>query len=336
MKARERRIVEKLSVIIPVYNTKDDLRKCLDSIINQTYRQLEIVCVDDGSTDGSGEIVDEYAGKDDRIIAIHQENQGESAARNTGLKVSAGDCIAFCDCDDWIEPDMYETLMRVMAETGVDMAASGWYKETDGRSVEIVNEQPVSEGVFGREQLLKYLYIRDAYRGLAYMWNKLYRREILQDKAGRQLQFREDIQLGGDVIYLAEAALRVEKAIYINRAFYHYNQRRDSGCHTKDLKKLRDWVKAYEIVVDRFEEEKIGGEVMGYVKRFLAYHSCEGAEEAIRQQDRFYMHEFHGLMAAYEREYMELNRQYPERTGHYQRILNESKEGSKVQQQVRK
>ena len=97
----------KISVIVPVYKVEPYLRKCLDSIINQTYRNLQIILVDDGSPDNCGAICDEYASKDSRIEVIHEENGGVSAARNAGLKLAAGDYIGWVDSDDWIEPDMY-------------------------------------------------------------------------------------------------------------------------------------------------------------------------------------------------------------------------------------
>ena len=113
-----------ISVIVPVYNVKPYLRKCLDSIINQSYRDLEILIIDDGSTDGSGDICDEYR-KDDRIKVFHTENRGLSAARNLGLDSASGDWIGFVDSDDWIEPDMYEVLIRKGEETGADVVECG-------------------------------------------------------------------------------------------------------------------------------------------------------------------------------------------------------------------
>ena len=100
-----------VSIIIPIYNTASYLRKCLDSAKNQTYTNLEIICVDDGSTDGSEKIVDEYL-DDERFVIIHKENGGESSARNTGLLKSTGDYIGFMDCDDWIEKDMKHLLRQ--------------------------------------------------------------------------------------------------------------------------------------------------------------------------------------------------------------------------------
>lgn len=103
-----------ISVIVPIYNTEKYLAKCLDSLINQTFQRLEIILIDDGSTDNSGQICDEYAVKDDRIKVIHKTNGGVSSARNAGLDVVTGSYIAFVDPDDYIDSDMYEVLYKVV------------------------------------------------------------------------------------------------------------------------------------------------------------------------------------------------------------------------------
>lgn len=310
-----------ISVIIPVYNTEKELPKCLKSICDQTYKDLEIICIDDGSTDGSSQVLDEFSMKDNRIKVVHQKNGGESNARNTGLKMASGEYIAFCDCDDWIDTDMYEILARELNCENIDMVGGSWYKETDAYSQEIRNQLPVNNAAFTREELLKYLYKRDSYRGFAYMWNKLYKREILKDKFGNLLLFHEDLRLGGDVLYLAEAALNIKKGKYIDRAFYHYYQRSESGCHTKDVDKLQDWLKAYELVLQRFGEERIDDETIDYVKRFLAYHSSNAVEVAAEQGQEEAKKKFQGLMRKYEQEYVSLNIQYPERIKRYQELL---------------
>ncbi|SMC83685.1 glycosyltransferase family 2 protein [Papillibacter cinnamivorans] len=111
-----------ISVIIPVYNARPYLRRCLDSVLSQTYTQLEIILVDDGSTDGSGDICEEYIKKDTRIKVLHQENRGQSAARNAGLDIARGDCVGFVDADDWIYPHMYRDLLESIEKTGADIA----------------------------------------------------------------------------------------------------------------------------------------------------------------------------------------------------------------------
>lgn len=114
-----------LSVIVPVYKVEPYLHRCVDSIRNQTYKNLQIILVDDGSPDNCGKICDEYAELDARIIVVHQENRGLSGARNTGLRYAKGEYVAFVDSDDWIAPTMYETLVRMIERNDLDMARCG-------------------------------------------------------------------------------------------------------------------------------------------------------------------------------------------------------------------
>lgn len=118
-----------VSVIVPIYNISCYLKKCLDSIINQKYKNLEIVLVDDGSTDGSSKICDDYASYDERIKVIHKKNEGLVRARKTGLLASSGDIIAYVDGDDWIESDMIETLYNIMESQDVDIVMCGRYED---------------------------------------------------------------------------------------------------------------------------------------------------------------------------------------------------------------
>ena len=314
--------MKKISVIIPVYNTEKELSKCLYSVQNQSYSNLEIICVDDGSDDGSDKIIDKFGKKDSRFKVLHQQNAGESNARNKGLQMATGDVIAFCDCDDWREYNMYEEMIDEMNKYDLDMIAAGWCKETYEDTEIIRNLLPVAENVFGRDQLLKYIYMRDSYRGFAYMWNKLYKRDILKDLDGKPLFFEESLSLGGDVVYLGKAALNVARAKYIASPFYHYNQRINSGCHTEDVVKLRDWLRAYEMIIEVFTDKKIDTETINYAKRFLAYHSSNAAEIAIAKNLEKPKKVFQNFMKAYEREYIELNCCHPERIERYYRLLD--------------
>ena len=149
----------KITIILPIYNTKCELERCLDSVLEQTYSNLEIICVDDGSTDGSEKILDDYAVRDKRIRAIHQENGGESKARNVGLQLMTGQYVGFLDCDDWIEPDMYESLLGIILSKKADIVASSWYCDHENKSEKISNQLSVKKEVFGRKELLNYLYI---------------------------------------------------------------------------------------------------------------------------------------------------------------------------------
>ena len=119
-----------ISIIVPVYNVKNYLEKCLQSICGQTYKNLEIILIDDGSSDGSGELCDLFAQRDGRIKVIHQANAGQSAARNRGLAVAQGEFLGFVDSDDWIEPDMYEFLYHLLKANGADISICSHYIET--------------------------------------------------------------------------------------------------------------------------------------------------------------------------------------------------------------
>lgn len=314
----------KVSLIIPVYNTVKYLRRCLESAVSQTYENMEIICVDDGSTDGSEKIVDEFAARDRRVVVVHQVNRGESHARNTGLRIASGDYIGFMDCDDWIEPDMYETLVRALEEAEADMAIAGFYREFEeaGKSrITVQNEKPVDPKAFDGEMLLRYLYERDSFRTFAYIWDKLYRREIVCGAFEGPIFFDESIKLGGDVLYLAECALRAKRAVYVDKTFYHYLQREDSGCHMPDLERREDNIRAYQIVRRKFEERQVEPFVLDLIKRILVYHSSNTAELACELRNGEVLARCQTLMKQYEEVYKRLNANKPEWIRRFDAIL---------------
>ena len=147
---------EKISVIVPVYNVEQYLERCVDSIINQTYKNLEIILVNDGSTDNSGKLCDELAKRDDRIRVIHKENGGLSDARNTGIEEAEADLIGFIDSDDYIDENMYELLIDNLRETNADLSMCGHYDVYNN-----VSEAQVTERKHGRlvpKKLLRWLW----------------------------------------------------------------------------------------------------------------------------------------------------------------------------------
>lgn len=312
----------KVSIILPIYNTAEYLEKCLESILGQTYKELEIICVDDGSTDGSELILDRFAAKDNRIKAIHKKNGGESSARNAGISVMTGEYVGFMDCDDWVESDMYQSLVWAAVNYKVDLVASTWYFDEADISMKVLNQKAVSREVFGREKLLHYIYERDAYRGFAYLWDKLYKRDLFYDNEGKLFLFDEDLMLGGDVLYLAKLACNAQSAFYIDEAYYHYNQRNTSGCHTLDLNKREDWITAYKRLINYYEAEGIGEEILLWVKRFMAYHSSNVAEIAYEQKNFEVLCRCQKIMEQYKAEYIGTNQQYEDRIVRYEKILS--------------
>lgn len=314
--------MKKISIVIPIYNTAPYLERCLSGITSQTYRNLQIICVDDGSTDGSGEIVDRFADRDKRIVAVHKQNAGVSSARNAGLKQAVGDYIAFCDSDDWIEADMYQQMAAAMESEDLDMAAVGWYKDYGETKEEITNKLPVSRDIIGRDLLLKYLYMRDYYRGFTFLVTKLLRREVLLKPTGEFREFDEKLVIGEDALYLAETALNCRRTKFIDRPFYHYVQRDSSAFHSKNLYAMGNWVNVYERIILLFEQSHVENGTVDYVKRFLAYISSNAAQMAYEQGNDEMLRIFQDYMKMYKNEYIRLNENYPERISNFVEIVS--------------
>lgn len=210
-----------ISVIVPVYNVERYIRQCVESILEQTYADLEIILVDDGSTDGSGSICDEYKLKDDRVVVIHKCNGGLSDARNAGLDIARGEYIGFVDSDDYIEPDMYEVLYKNCERYAADLAAARFVKfNTQG---EVRKNFTENIEVFSREEMLRLFIVGDRrYEITMSVWDRLYKRELISDLRFPVGKCYEDIVFSTKVIEKSKIN------VYIDRALYHYRLREDS------------------------------------------------------------------------------------------------------------
>lgn len=173
-----------ISVIVPVYNAEKTLHRCVDSICTQTHKNLEIILVDDGSTDKSSSICDEYAAKDVRVRVIHKENGGLSFARNSGLDSCRGEYITFVDSDDYILPQMYESMLAALTEKKVDICVCQWqYEKADGKQV--VSPAKIESAVYGYKsaaEFAEFLYKAGPYENgvVVSVWNKLYCRDVFE------------------------------------------------------------------------------------------------------------------------------------------------------------
>lgn len=209
-----------ISIIVPVYNVAPFLAECLDSILRQTYPYLEVIVVNDGSTDGGGEICNEYAKLDDRIIVIHQENQGSSAARNAGLRIAKGEYISFIDSDDYIAPQMFEVLLLNLEKYQTDISIVQFIEGPNRREhfstrkeeekVQVIDGNRLMSSVFGK---FKMLYIS--------AWGKLYTRKVLVD------MFFIDTP-AEDFEFNIRVYQNVGKAVVIHDALYYYFIRANS------------------------------------------------------------------------------------------------------------
>lgn len=230
----------KISVIVPIYKVDSYLRKCLDSIINQTYTNLEIILVDDGSPDNCPAICDEYAAKDERITVIHQKNGGLSAARNAALDIATGDYIGFVDSDDWIELDMYEYLMTNALTEHAEVTCCGRFEEYPNRTVPLCwprYELMDTENALGA--LLEDRYLRNN------VWEKLWKRDLFHGVRFPVGQNFEDV---ATTYRLFDAAGRI---LCLPEPKYHYRQRPDSIIADTSLKNRMDY---YISVRQRFSD----------------------------------------------------------------------------------
>lgn len=235
-----------ISIIIPVYKVEKYIKKCIDSIICQSYRNLEIILIDDGSPDESGKICDQYATIDNRIKVIHQKNGGLSAARNAGIKVAKGKYIAFVDSDDYIKSDMISNLYDDINKEKADISICGYYLVKDDvvSYCEHCNEKFTLSGI----EAMNHLY--DDYCVLTSLaWNKLYKREVF-----KYIKFAEGKVHEDDIIILD--ILKVCKKISFNlKPEYYYIQRTDSITGNFKVNRL-DGLYALEIRDDYFKSIK--------------------------------------------------------------------------------
>lgn len=230
-----------ISVIIPVYNPGIHLYKCLKSIVEQSYYNLEIILIDDGSTDGSGAVCDEFAQKDRRITCIHQTNSGVSKARNRGLKVARGEYIHFPDSDDYLELDTYEYLMGLMNQHQCQVVNFEHFITYSDK--EIAHSFPKERyGMFNVEGTHKQLM-----NGVQFCCNKLFHKNLIMGNSETErLFFREDIYRGEDTLFAALAIERAEKIWFDARPLYHYVQSEESACRGKFRKTQLSILKLYD------------------------------------------------------------------------------------------
>ncbi len=239
--------MDKVSVIVPVYNVENYLEKCLDSIISQTYKNLEIILVDDGSTDSSGKICDSYAKKDKRIKVIHKENGGLSDARNMGLDVASGKFISFVDSDDYIDKRFIEILYNNIIKTKADISICDfvWVYDKKIKYNKYSKKRIVVEG----NRKYDYLYNEYSVIGPS-QWNKLYKKYIFDD-----IRFPYG-KLCEDQFVIHKELFKAKKVSYILKPLYYYVQRSDSIMHVMNVKRF-DVIDAWMERVDFFHKNKL-------------------------------------------------------------------------------
>ncbi len=232
--------MNKISLIVPVYNVEKYLKKCIESILKQTYENLEILLIDDGSTDKSPKICDDYAQKDSRIKVFHKENEGLSATRNLGIKLSTGEFIAFIDSDDELSEDFCEILIKAITKQNCDVASVA-LTMTRENGYKIVTSNDIGEiyhnsklHVYNKDTILKEVLLRHSFKN--YICTKLYRRELFNS-----CLFKEKISYE-DVLFTYEMTKHVNKIAYVDKVCYKYLKRKNSITATCSEKNLNDFL----------------------------------------------------------------------------------------------
>ena len=259
-----------ISVIVSIYNIEKYISRAVKSICAQTYNNLEIILVDDGSTDNSGKICDEYAQKDARIRVIHKKNGGLSSARNEGIKIATGEYIAFVDGDDWVDTSMYEDMLKAMHTYDADIAICNYKAVGKEHTIDTSTDDIT---VFeGREVLKVFVEEDERYQIQNAAWNKLYKRSLMGD-----LRFPEG-KLFEDIVYTTKLLAGSKRAVYVNKAYYNYIfDRSDSIMNSKKVERLlTDQVPAYkekgEFLLSIGEKELFLTHQFFFYKRMLLHY----------------------------------------------------------------
>lgn len=221
-----------LSIIVPIYKVEKYLPKCIESILNQSFIDFELILVDDGSPDYCGLICDEYAGKDSRVKVIHQNNQGVSAARNAALDVAAGRYLGFVDADDWIEKDMYQTMLQTAFASRADVVICGIQYFTENGI--LIREDLKGCKCFSQKELLINLYGKPNPMGGGCV-NKVFLRSKIEN-----VRFNPNLSMAEDWVYLFECFKQCDSGYQIPAAFYNVVERSDSTTRKNEVQAIYD------------------------------------------------------------------------------------------------
>ena len=222
-----------ISIIVPIYNVAEYLHECIDSILLQTYTYIEVILINDGSTDNSGAICDEYAIKDTRVKVIHQNNVGVSNARNAGLDIAKGQWIGFVDGDDWISPEMYTSLIEAAINNGKIVSVCGFFKYHLDESVEkrVYSNLPK---IIEQTSSIEYMMCNRYYEG--HMCNKLFNRNVINEYPAIRLD--ENMHHCEDLLFATQVLLRTDGLAIVSDSFYHYRMREANSTNQFSFKKL--------------------------------------------------------------------------------------------------
>lgn len=274
-----------ISVIIAVFNPGKYLRPCLDSIIGQTYKNLEIILVDDGSTDDSLAVCKEYAKKDSRVIVYHKENSGVSATRNQGIRLAHGEYFSFIDSDDWLEEDTYEYLMELMVKHNVDAVNHEHFVTYPDKEI----THSISDELYGlcdRAQAIKMITYH-----FPFAWNKLYSKKLIENSF-----FNEEICRGEDTLFALQAFDKADKVWFDKKPLYHYVQSEQSAVRGKFRKSQLTaikLIKEYDIFYSSKYPELYNKQLSSMMNLMITLYTdmCDDKEK-LKREKRIVVDEF--------------------------------------------
>lgn len=256
--------MKKISVILPVYNSEKYISKCLDSLISQTYKSIEVIVINDGSIDNSLKIINDYVKKNTNIKVINKKNEGVSIARRVGLNVVTGDYITFIDSDDFIDEKMYEQMIKVALQNNADIVECGYIFHDENNTV--INIKGLKKTkMIGQEECLRNFLTGNNSEN--FLWNKIYKRELFKNLDTGNYSFSED--------FLWNVILhdRCKKKITLEETYYHYLKNMSGACNSGNIKKKLEGIGAAKEAL-QYMENNNSSFVPYIIKYLLDYIIC--------------------------------------------------------------
>lgn len=260
---------ELVTVIVPIYNSERYLEACIRSIMNQTYKNLEIILIDDGSRDSSLCICYDMQKLDDRIIVISKENSGVSSTRNLGLDNTHGQYVYFCDSDDLVKPTMIATMLKKIKEANVDMACSSYCIIRDNGGMVESNKTPYEEYILDKNEMLSLILsnIDKQYRG--YLWNKLFKADYL-----KTVRFNDKLKICEDEVFCVNYVKNIEKGIFFNEELYQYRDN-PTGAENQPFNTNKlTYIDSKEEILENLIKLHVDKQLINSLSNILIYQYC--------------------------------------------------------------
>jgi len=304
-----------ISVILPIYNGSRYINRCIESVLNNTWRELELICVDDGSTDNSRDIVKSYINKDDRVKLLTKENGGVIEARKLGIGHAKGEYITFIDQDDWVEINTYEKVIKQIEQDNSQLCVFGYCRDKNGHSDKMINENKIPTIISSADDAIRFGFAREQYRNFAiFLWNRVFKTEFLKEL---DVEFWEKQRIGDDLLTWCVCAMQHPRISYLEDNFYHWVLRDESVSHTKsekNIKVLNDIILSYEKCITLLENSSdIKASTVNYLKTFYVYHASCLYEIASENNMGEWIEIYKNDMKKYFKEYCKQNASKPER-----------------------